>query len=469
VDFMEGSPLCYPVKVCVSPQDFPQGARVLLAFTLNGGQQPIDLRQATPDGNGNLCVTITDKTINHFYILYTPGTINMSLATFLKPYSWNLISLPVMPPNPDPKVIFPTAAGVPWEYRAYSGWSSATALEFGRGYLIRYGGFIGNDNVVAGALSPCGAGSTSVDNVRVDEGWNSVGGASYSADMSNIVLKPLNGSNQVPNMVSDIWEYDQHNGYVPSAFIVPGRGYFIKIDASGIYSLQNVPCTSPGLKAIETSADQLMATLSNVSMKDADGNGQTLYFGNSSTSTPESRFEMPNQFTGFDARFASNSGLMSYNHESYTVNIKATSYPVSMQFSNVAGTAEVRDAKGNVLGTVSSQGFVTISDPSVKQITIAEKQNGTPNATGMNYRLDQNAPNPFSQITTIHFATAQEEPVSLVVYNQLGDVVATLVNTVMGAGEHAVPFDATNLVAGTYYYTLKAGSFVKTEHMTITK
>jgi len=469
VQFMEGSPLCYPVKVCVSPQDFPQGARILLAFTLNGGQQPIDLRQATPDGNGNLCVTITDKTINHFYILYTPGTINMSLATFLQPYSWNLISLPVMPPNPDPKTIFTNAAGVPWEYRAYSSWSSATSLEFGRGYLIRYGGFIGNNNVVAGALSPCGPGSTSVDNVRIDEGWNSVGGASYPADMTNIVLKPLTGSNQVPNLVSDIWEYDQHNGYSTSAFIVPGRGYFIKVDASGIYSLQNVPCTPMGRKAVESSADQIASALSSVNVKDAEGNGQSLYFGNAATSTPESRFEMPNQFTGFDARFASNSGLMSYNHESYTVNIKTTSYPVSMQFSNVSGLAEVRDANGNVLGTVNGQGFVTISDPSVKQVTIAQKQTGTPNTAGVNYRLDQNTPNPFSQITTIRFATAQEQPVSLVVYNQLGEVVATLVNEVVGAGEHTASLDATKLAAGTYYYTLKAGSFVKTEHMTVTK
>lgn len=469
VHFMEGSALCYPVKVCVSPQDFPQGARVLLAFTLNGGQQPIDLRTATPDGNGNLCVTITDKTINHFYILYTPGTISTSLATFLQPYSWNLISLPVIPPNPDPKIIFPHAAGVPWEYSSFSSWSAATSLEFGRGYLLRYGGFIGTDNVVAGALSPCGPGSVSVDNVKIDEGWNSIGGCSYAADASNIVLKPQVGSNSVPNLVSDVWEYDQHRGYYPSAFIVPGRGYFIKVDASGIYSLQNVPCAPTGRKASESTSEQIANALSNVAVKDADGNGQVLYFGNSATSTPESRYEMPNQFQGFDARFASNSGLMSYNHESYTVNVRTTSYPVTMKFSNVSGTATVRDTKGNVLGTVSGEGFVTISDPSVKQVTIAEKQNDGPAATGLGYRLDQNAPNPFAPVTTIHFATAQEEPVSLVVYNQLGEVVATLVNSVMVAGEHDALFNASGLAAGTYYYTLKAGNFVQTQHMTLSK
>ena len=133
------------------------------------------------------------------------------------------------------------------------------------------------------------------------------------------------------------------------------------------------------------------------------------------------------------------------------------------------GTLERTTRAAILSGPRGGQGFVTISDPSVKQVTIAEKGNGTPSTTGLNYRLDQNMPNPFSQITTINFATAQEQPVSLVVYNQLGEVVATLVNNVMGAGEHSVPFNATGLSAGTYYYTLKAGSFVKTQPMTIGK
>ncbi|MDP4198547.1 MAG: T9SS type A sorting domain-containing protein [Bacteroidota bacterium] len=473
VDFMTGGASCYPVKVCVNPSDFPAGGRILLAFTLNGGQQPIDLRNATPDGNGNMCVTIVDHTINHFYILYTPGTI-ASLATFLEKYSWNLISLPVIPPNPDPKIIFPRAAGVPWQYSSFSSWSSATSLEFGRGYMIRYGGFIGTDGVVAGTLSPAGVGSTSVDNVKIDEGWNSVGAASYPSDETNIVLKPIPGSNQVPNLVSDVWEFDPHSGYFTSAFLVPGRGYFIKVDASGIYSLQNVIAPPPHSMAHQTNGsgkitESLTGQLSNVLLSDANGNGQTLYFGHASTSVPESHFEMPSQFQAFDARFATNSGMMSYNHSSYTVNVRASNYPVTMKFSNLTGTVEVRDDEGALLGTATGNGFVTISDASVKQVTIAEKQSSAPVAGGLSYRLDQNTPNPFAPVTTIRFATPQEQPVSLVVYNEMGEVVQTLVSGVLPAGDHMALFDATNLPAGAYYYTLKAGSFVQTERMTVGK
>ncbi len=473
VDFMTGGPGCYPVKVCVSPSDFPTGGRILLAFTLNGGAQPIDLRNATPDGNGNMCVTITDHTVNHFYILYTPGTI-ASLQTFLKPYSWNLISLPVNPPNPDPKVIFSNAAGVPWEYSSFSSWSSATSLEFGRGYMLRYGSFIGTNGIVAGTLSPAGAGVTSVDNVRIDEGWNSVGAASYVGNELNIVLKPTPGSNTVPNLVSDIWEFDPHTGYFTSAFLVPGRGYFIKVDASGIYSLQNIPPPQPHGMAHQTNGagkvtESLTGQLSNVLVSDADGSGQTLYFGHAITSVPESRFEMPGKFQSFDARFASNSGLMSYNHSSYAVNLSTSSYPVTMKFSNLSGAVEVRDAKGTIIGTASGNGYVTISDPTVKQVTIAEKQSSTPVQNGMTYRLDQNTPNPFAPVTTIHFGTPQEDVVSLVVYNEMGEVVQTLVNQVLTAGEHTAVFDATNLPAGAYYYTLKAGSFVQTQRMSLQK
>jgi hypothetical protein len=57
----------------------------------------------------------------------------------------------------------------------------------------------------------------------------------------------------------------------------------------------------------------------------------------------------------------------------------------------------------------------------------------------------------------------------LVVYNQLGQVVRTLVNEVRNAGRYEVNFDAQDLPAGTYFYTLTAGSFSKTEKVVLNK
>jgi flagellar hook assembly protein FlgD len=96
---------------------------------------------------------------------------------------------------------------------------------------------------------------------------------------------------------------------------------------------------------------------------------------------------------------------------------------------------------------------------------VAEKQGDA--ASSIGYALEANSPNPFSQTSTINYSLLQESVVSLVVYNQLGQVVQTLVNSVVGAGPHQALFDGSQLPAGTYYYTLKAGNFVQTQSMVL--
>jgi len=51
------------------------------------------------------------------------------------------------------------------------------------------------------------------------------------------------------------------------------------------------------------------------------------------------------------------------------------------------------------------------------------------------------APNPFNPATKLTFALPQAGPVSLAVYDLAGRRVATLVDTVMGAGEHTIDWD----------------------------
>ena len=85
------------------------------------------------------------------------------------------------------------------------------------------------------------------------------------------------------------------------------------------------------------------------------------------------------------------------------------------------------------------------------------------------YSLDQNYPNPFNPTTTIRFTIPESQDVRLDVYNVLGQRVATLVNTQMTAGTHAVPFDATRLASGMYIYRLQAGEFVQQRKMMLIK
>ncbi len=85
------------------------------------------------------------------------------------------------------------------------------------------------------------------------------------------------------------------------------------------------------------------------------------------------------------------------------------------------------------------------------------------------YRLEQNYPNPFNPTTNISYVLPKAENVSLKIYDVLGREVATLVNEVKAAGAYTVPFNASNLSSGVYFYKLQAGSFVQTKKMMLVK
>ena len=54
-------------------------------------------------------------------------------------------------------------------------------------------------------------------------------------------------------------------------------------------------------------------------------------------------------------------------------------------------------------------------------------------------------------------------------FDVLGSEVITLVNDEKPIGTHTIEFDATGLPSGTYFYRLKAGSFVETKKMVLMK
>ncbi len=85
------------------------------------------------------------------------------------------------------------------------------------------------------------------------------------------------------------------------------------------------------------------------------------------------------------------------------------------------------------------------------------------------FSLSQNYPNPFNPTSNIQFTLPQSSDVKLQVFSITGQLVATLVNGKMSAGEHVVQFDAGNLASGVYIYRMMAGKFVQTKKMTLIK
>lgn len=78
-------------------------------------------------------------------------------------------------------------------------------------------------------------------------------------------------------------------------------------------------------------------------------------------------------------------------------------------------------------------------------------------------------PNPFNSSVKIVYSLPEDSPAELVVYDLLGRKAAVLVNEVVKQGSHEVLFNADHLPSGIYFYTLRAGSFTKTNKIILMK
>ncbi|MBI4535290.1 MAG: T9SS type A sorting domain-containing protein [Ignavibacteriae bacterium] len=85
------------------------------------------------------------------------------------------------------------------------------------------------------------------------------------------------------------------------------------------------------------------------------------------------------------------------------------------------------------------------------------------------YTLSQNYPNPFNPSTRIGYTIPRGTNVKLSIYNVLGQEVAQLVDEYKDAGAHEATFSAASIPSGVYFYTLKAGDFLKTRKMMVLK
>ena len=86
------------------------------------------------------------------------------------------------------------------------------------------------------------------------------------------------------------------------------------------------------------------------------------------------------------------------------------------------------------------------------------------------FSLKQNYPNPFNPSTKIEFSVIETSPVSLKIYNTLGQLVATLINNeVKDIGFYTVNFNASRLSSGVYIYVLRQDKNVISKKMILMK
>jgi hypothetical protein len=89
--------------------------------------------------------------------------------------------------------------------------------------------------------------------------------------------------------------------------------------------------------------------------------------------------------------------------------------------------------------------------------------------TPSEFSLDQNYPNPFNPSTKITYSVSQESPVTIKVFDLIGQEIAVLVDDVKEPGFYSVTFDALGLSSGVYIYQMRAGNFTSVKKMSILK
>lgn len=100
----------------------------------------------------------------------------------------------------------------------------------------------------------------------------------------------------------------------------------------------------------------------------------------------------------------------------------------------------------------------------VKQLTASPVTSVSERGMGIGvpkgFILEQNYPNPFNPSTEIKYALSRNDHVRVIIFNELGQQVATLVDQPQNAGTHTVTWNASGMASGTYFYRLEVGDEV---------
>ncbi|MEA3432580.1 MAG: T9SS type A sorting domain-containing protein [candidate division WOR-3 bacterium] len=164
-----------------------------------------------------------------------------------------------------------------------------------------------------------------------------------------------------------------------------------------------------------------------------------------------------------DVALQSENGLVVFN---YATNEYATLYmpevgegefngPRGVAFSVTGDTAYVASFNGSVVYRYVA------GAPGIEDRPIPE--------TASAYKLSQNYPNPFNSTTTISFTLLKHGFVELKVFDVAGREVTTLISQPMDVGNYRVPFDASNLASGIYYYRMTLDGQATTKKMLLVK
>ncbi len=394
--------------------------------TSNGGFR-------VPFGGGSLVLTDTGV---HYYVCQVHVSINMKGRIFVDQAApvdsfvtvnrgvtvgWNMVSLPVTPADHSVTTLFPGAVSHAFGYDG--AYVPETMLAIGPGYWLKFAA----DQTASLKGIPVVR-----DSLNAPKGWNMIGSLSFRRAHTSISSSP-------PGIINSPL-FGFNGSYFVADTIVPGFGYWVRLNAQGTLILDTLSSTAFPRAAADESFLQSAARLT---IRDASQREGTLYAGVSAGKTYPSFSELPPVPPpgAFDLRFRSGRSVaLIAQGESgeFPILLTSAAYPVTIAWDlhemNLPLSLRV-DASAILL---SPAGAIRLATPAGSLSLGVSSERGQP----AEYSLTEAYPNPFNPGTVVQYGLPLESRVVIRVYNVLGELVATLLDEIEAPGEKSVAWSA---------------------------
>ena len=482
VKFDEDGQQNYPVVVEWNVEEFLDGSELFIRDTDNGQSFPsVNMREANPLSRPGdwRSFTIQDQEVNSFLIEYTlPETIEYidENGDPIIKKGWNFLSLPVKPVNTTWNIMYPNTTTIPWFFNNSNYQQPVDGiLQEGIGYFMKYGNQV--DIEFAGTfISEISTDRNNAPRVYPGDGdfggWNTIGALSCPVSIDEIQFEPFAG-NTLPDidytLENGVWRYNTNRGYEEVSQLLPGLGYWIKVDSDGYYKLDpdNLVCSRDklGVVASTNPRAEIYNSSTKLELKDNAQHAASLYMTNDNN-VNIANFEMPPvPPTGiFDVRFAENTRLT--NENKTTINLQGVEFPAVMNIVNADKDYTFANAMtGEVIGKVSKGMSASIElNDDIKAISVNRTE-----SEALTFGLNV-YPNPVvNETANIQYTIENTNLVNISVYDMLGNEVMTIVNDNVEAGSYNSTFNVNALSNGHYIVRLTSGNNTSVSKIEVVK
>ncbi|MCX8056480.1 MAG: T9SS type A sorting domain-containing protein [Ignavibacteria bacterium] len=291
------------------------------------------------------------------------------------------------------------------------------------------------------------------DSCTVKQGWNMIGTLSVPISVNQITASPG------VTILSQYYGY--LNGYQVADTLKPGKSYWVKVSANGKLYMNSSTQFLKQDKSLKTNLDNL----NSITIKDAIGSSQTLYFGvDENLKSKIEYFELPPTAPSevFDVRYQNNKSVVihsvnSENVEQYPISISGVIYPINIEwniknasnFTYELGIIENENTSNSV--PLINSGNIKINNGNVHGLVLKA---GTKGIIPTEFGLSQNYPNPFNPTTKMTVSLPKNSYVKVSVYDILGREIEVLLDKAMVAGNHSIEFNLNSqksLPSGIYF------------------